>query len=103
MTKPLSPLHRPLIPGEYDPVSTPPSPAPPSRIAVLASLDHRLLASRPHSLGPGGASALFSQAVFKALVDEMSEQLREGPFEITNEDGEVRRWAKEIIEAFEGE
>lgn len=100
MTRPLSPLHRPLEDGDLSAVT---SPAPFSRIDLLRALDQRVLASRLHSLGPGGASALFSQAVSKALVDDMAEQLREGPFEITGEDGDVRRWAKEIIEAFEGE
>lgn len=100
MTRPLSPLHRPL---EDDGFNPPITPSVPNRIDLLRALDQRLLADRSHSLGPGGASALFSQAVSKALVDEMAEQLREGPFETTSEDGEVRRWAKEIIEAFEGE
>lgn len=99
MTRPLSPLHRPLEDGDPSAVMPPV----PTRIDLLRALDQRILTSRPHSLGPGGASALFSQAVSKALVDDMAEQLREGPFEITGEDGEVRRWAKEIIEAFEGE
>lgn len=94
MTRPLNPIHRPL--EEANPKPAPPS----SRFALLASLDSRVLSGRTHSLGAGGASALFSRAVDKALVDEMAEQLREGPFEVSEEDGDVRRWAKDIIEAF---
>jgi hypothetical protein len=73
------------------------------RITRLANLDSRPLAGRPHSLGPGGASAIFARAVEQALRDEIAEQLREGPFEISEEDSEVRRWAKEIIEVFSEE
>ena len=73
---------------------------PPSRIARLATLDPRILAGRPHSLGPGGASALLSQAVSRALVDEMAEQLREGPFDLEEGSSELRKWAGEIVAAF---
>jgi hypothetical protein len=97
----LSPIHAPLDPADA-PTPTP-SIAPPPRIALLASLETRSLSGHPHSLGPGGASALFTRAVQKALVDEMAEQLREGPFEVKPEDSDLRRWALEIIEAFEGE
>jgi hypothetical protein len=75
------------------------SPAP-SRIALLVELDTRPLSNRPYSLGPGGASAIFSRAVEKALVDEIAEQLREGPFEPQEDDSELRRWAAGIIDVF---
>lgn len=77
------------------------TPAPvPTRIARLAALDNHPLSSRSHSLGAGGASSLFNRAVEKALVDEMAEQLREGPFEPQPEDSDLRRWAGEIVAAF---
>ena len=105
MTRPLSSIHAPLMTDdvvfpEFPPEQPGPPPVP-SRTVLLAQLDARLLAGRRHSLGAGGASAAFSSAVGKALIDEIAEQLREGPFEISEEDGEVRRWAKEIIAAFE--
>ena len=107
MPRPLSPIHAPLevIFPEHPPEEpgAPPVPAKQSRIARLAGLDSRILAGRKHSLGAGGASGLFAAAVQKALVDEMAEQLREGPFEGTSEDGEVREWALEIIDAFREE
>jgi len=95
-SKPQSPIHRPL--EDEEPVS-----APPSRIARLAELDQRILAGRPHSLGPGGASSLFSHAVNTALVNEMAEQLREGPFDTQEDDSDIRKWAGEIIVAFREE
>jgi len=70
------------------------------RIAKIANLDSRTLSGRSHSLGAGGASAVFARAVEQALRNEIAEQLREGPFEIQEEDSEIRRWAKEIIEVF---
>jgi hypothetical protein len=92
-----SPIHAPLDAEDI------PAPPPATRISRLAALDRQVLAGRAHSLGPGGASSLFFRAVDKALVDEIAEQLREGPFEISAEDGEVRKWAKDIITAFEEE
>jgi len=93
--KPLSPIHRPL---EDD--GNPPSTPPPSRITKLASLDSRILSGTPRSLGPGGASAAFANAVNKALVDEMAEQLRSGG---SGNDSEISDWAEEIIAAFREE
>lgn len=95
MTKPLSPIHAPFEKSE--PTSNPPL----SRMEKLAALDYRQLDGRKHSLGAGGASSVFSRAVDKALVDEIAEQLREGPFEAQEGDSEIRKWALEIIEAFE--
>jgi hypothetical protein len=96
MTKPLSPLHRPLDePVEsFETASVPIS----SRIARLAALDSHSLSGHQHSLGPGGASAMFTQAVQRALVEEMAFRLRHG-------DGgrsgtEIGEWAFEIIAAF---
>jgi hypothetical protein len=80
------------MPVANRPVSTPP----PTRIAKLAALDQRLLAGTPRSLGPGGASSAFSQAVQQALVEEMVEQLR-GRITLRSEIGD---WAAEIIAAF---
>lgn len=81
-----------------------PKPVVPSRISRLTALDQHVLDGRKHSLGAGGASALFSRAVEKALVDEIAEQLREGPFETQETDSEIRKWAAEIVSAFcEGE
>jgi hypothetical protein len=101
MTKPLSPIHRPLDiidttdTGEpYIPL-TPPIP---SRIARLAQLDSHSLSGRQHSLGPGGASAMFTQAVQRALVEEMAFQLRHG--NVGQPGTEIGEWAFEIIAAF---
>ena len=91
--KPQSPIHRPL--EEVDPPAAPP----PTRIARLAALDSRKLAGTVRSLGPGGASAVYEQAVRKALVDEMVEQLR-GRVTLRSEVGD---WAAEIIAAFREE
>lgn len=89
MTKPQSPIHRPLDDAEpVDPI--------PSRIARLAQLDSHSLSGRQHSLGPGGASAMFTQAVQRALVEEMAAQLR-GQGEV---DSEIGVWAGRIIAAF---
>ena len=96
MSKPQSPIHRPL--DEVDLVPAPPSV--PSSISRLAALDQYVLARRTHSLGPGGVSSIFSRAIEKALIDEIAEQLREGPFETQNGDSEIRKWAGAIIEAF---
>lgn len=89
MTKPLSPIHAPL-----DELPSPVNVS--SRIARLAQLDSHSLSGRQHSLGPGGASAMFTQAVQRALVEEMTAQLR-------GDDGsmsEIGAWADEIIAAF---
>lgn len=99
MTRPLSPIHRPLDPVIADLVDKYLLPAPPARISRLAALDQRILAGTSRSLGPGGASAAFSNAVQKALVDEMADQLRGGTGEGLSEIG---KWAAEIIEAFQG-
>jgi hypothetical protein len=100
MARPLSPIHRPLDPVIADLVDKDPPPAPPTRISRLAALDQRLLSGTVRSLGPGGASAAFSNAVQKALVDEMADQLRGGTGESLSEIG---RWATEIIDAFREE
>jgi hypothetical protein len=73
-----------------------PTPAP-SRLDLLAQLDFCLLSGRRHSLGPGGASSIFSRAVDKALCDEIADQLRGGS---SGRDSEIGKWAAEIIEAF---
>lgn len=86
MTRPLSPIHRPL---------DEPEPAP-TRISRLAALDSRALSGRAHSLGPGGASSMFSRAVERALVEEMAGQLRGEPSSVS----EIGDWAAEIIAAF---
>lgn len=78
----------------------PPVPPPSTRLSRLAALDSRILAGNPRSLGPGGASAVYEQAVRKALVDEMADQLRGGTGESLSEIG---KWAAEIIEAFSEE
>ena len=104
MTRALSPIHAPLETDIVFPErpSEEPWPKPvPSRVELLAQLDHRVLSGRRHSLGAGGASSLFTAAVSKALIDEMAEQLREGPFESVESDSEIRKWAVEIIAAFE--
>ena len=91
MTKPLSPIHAPLDPD--NPAATI---VLPSRISRLAQLDSHVLSGRQHSLGPGGASAMFTQAVQRALIEEMTAQLR-------GDDGsmsEIGAWADEIIAAF---
>lgn len=102
MSKPLSPIHRPLAIGEFAPVdpeeavakdTTPPIP---SRISRLAQLDFHTLSGRQHSLGPGGASAMFTQAVQRALIEEMAEQLRGDVGSMS----EIGNWAGEIIAAF---
>lgn len=105
MNRPLSPIHAPLDPygehpGDRDPTYVPRGLAVvTSRLAQLAVLDQRPLAGRQHSLGPGGASAAFSRAVDKALVDEMAEQLRGRP----RGTGELATWAADIIAVFEGD
>lgn len=92
MSKPLSPIHRPLEDAD-------PAPAPPvSRISRLASLDRRVLSGHQHSLGPGGASALFARAVDRAMVEEMADQLRG---ELGSRESEIGCWAAEIIAAFQ--
>lgn len=91
--KPQSPIHRPL--EEVDPPAVPPAP---TRIARLAALDSRKLAGTERSLGPGGASAVYEQAVRKALVDEMVFQLRHG--NAGRPGTEIGEWAFEIIAAF---
>ena len=100
--KPQSPIHRPL--EEVDPPSTPP----PTRIARLAVLDSRKLAGTVRSLGPGGASAVYEQAVRKALVDEMADQLRGRVMTGANTTwppdlSEIGQWAADIIAAFKEE
>jgi hypothetical protein len=104
MTKPLSPLHRPLDIIDASDIGepyVPPSPPPiPSRIARLAQLDSHSLSGRQHSLGPGGASAMFTQAVQRALVEEMAAQLRLSPVETEGYDSEIGKWAQAIIAAF---
>lgn len=98
MTKPQSPIHRPLDDNEelaMETASRLPAP-PPTRTALLAQLDSRALSGRVHSLGPGGASSMFSRAVEKALVDEMAAQLRGNP--VSSRD--VGWWARDIIAAF---
>jgi hypothetical protein len=79
----------------------------------LAGLDHRILSGHQHSLGPGGASALFAKAVDKALVDELAEQMRavSGTYgsvaaaELAKRGklSEIGQWAVEIIATFRGE
>jgi len=89
MTRPQSPIHRSL--DDADPVDPIPS-----RIARLAALDSHSLSGRQHSLGPGGASAMFTQAVQRALVEEMAAQLRG----LDTGESEIGDWAGEIIAAF---
>lgn len=96
MTRALSPIHRPLD-DEEPPESSEPSPVR-SRIALLAALDHRAISGHRHSLGPGGASAMFTQAVQRALVEEMAFQLRHG--NVGQPGTEIGEWAFEIIAAF---
>jgi hypothetical protein len=67
------------------------------RIARLANLDSRTLAGRPHSLGPGGASAIFARAVEQALRDEIADQLRGSG---TEDGNEISEWAAGIVDAF---
>jgi hypothetical protein len=101
MARPLSPIHRPLDPVIADLVDIEPKdpfPAPPTRIARLAALDQRTLGGTPRSLGPGGASAVYEQAVRKALVDEMVFQLRHG--DAGRPGTEIGEWAFEITAAF---
>lgn len=104
MTKPLSPIHAPLDPDGSDfargPTSAAEAVAIPSRIARLAQLDSHSLSGRQHSLGPGGASAMFTQAVQRALVEEMAAQLRLSPVETEGYDSEIGKWAQAIIAAF---
>jgi len=84
-----SPIHRPL---EEEVVPT----QAPRRITLLAELDRRVLSGHRHSLGAGGASAVFGQAVSKALVEEMTDQLRgDGAT-----DSAIGEWASDIIGAF---
>ena|ERR1700678_1380864 len=108
MARPLSPIHRPLDPVIADLVDKDPPPAPPTRIAKLAALDQRILAGTSRSLGPGGASAAYSNAVQKALVDEMADQLRGRVMTGANttwppDSSEIGDWAAEIIAAFKEE
>ncbi len=88
---PRSPIHRPI--DDDDP---PPVPPAHSRITRLASLDSRILSGTARSLGPGGSSAAFANAVNKALVDEMADQLRG----VSGNYSEISDWAAEIIAAF---
>jgi hypothetical protein len=110
MTRPLSPIHRPIDPEIADLVEKPVQ----SRIARLAALDSRKLAGTVRSLGPGGASAVYEQAVRKALVDEMADQLRMSPgtygavatIELEKRGvkrSEIGLWAADIIAAFREE
>jgi hypothetical protein len=99
VTKPLSPIHRSLDPDTADLAE--PCPPPPTRIAKLAALDSRILSGNSRSLGSGGASATFEQAVRKALVDEMVFQLRHG--DVGRPGTEIGEWAFEIIAAFKEE
>ncbi len=92
MARPLSPIHRPLSPGEVESVTS----GVPSRIALLEGLDRRSLSGRTHMLGPGGASAAFSRAVDRALAEEIADQLRGRPMS----GSEIGLWAAEIIAAF---
>lgn len=95
--RPQSSIHRPLEESEQ-PV------APLPRVVRLAQLDIRRLASRVHSLGAGGASAVFGRAVEKALIDEMAEQLRCGRRgAVCESDGDIAMWAADIIAAFREE
>ena len=99
MAKPLSSIHAPL--DIIDTTDTgepyiPLAPPIPSRISRLAQLDFHVLSGRQHSLGPGGASAMFTQAVQRALIEEMVEQLRGSSESVS----EVGQWAAEIIAAF---
>ena len=107
MSKPLSPIHAPLSPDGSELSKGPASaaeftvqadttPPIPSRISRLAQLDSHVLSGRQHSLGPGGASAMFTQAVQRALIEEMVEQLRGSSESVS----EVGQWAAEIIAAF---
>ena len=93
MTKPLSPIHAPLDPD--NPAATIVLPL---RISRLAQLDSHVLSGRQHSLGPGGASAMFTQAVQRALVEEMAFQLRHS--NVGQPGTEIGEWAFEIIAAF---
>ena len=79
------------------PIANRNSPAvpPPTRISRLAALDQRLLSGTVRSLGPGGASAVYEQAVRKALIEDMADQLRA--------QGQIGQWAAEIIAAFREE
>lgn len=110
MTKPQSSIHPPLITDEeaeriiYSDRSTmpiPTSPAIPTRIQRLGELDRWPIHGNPQSLGHGGSSSVFSEAIRQALRDELADQLRG----ITHEgrlacpDG-IGEWAREIIEAF---
>ena len=109
MSKPLSPIHAPLDPDGLELSKGPASaaesiaqagttPPIPSRISRLAQLDSHSLSGRQHSLGPGGASAMFTQAVQRALVEEMAFQLRHG--NVGQPGTEIGEWAFEIIAAF---
>jgi hypothetical protein len=117
VARPISPIHAPIDVdgvGVIHPESADPPPVPPpTRISRLAALDSRVLAGTSRSLGPGGASAAYSNAVQKALIDEMAEQLRAGPgtygavatreLEKRGKLSEIGQWAAEIIAAFQGE
>ena len=97
MTRPLSPIHRPLEPDEpAEPVAAPLL----TRIEILAQLDRRVLHGRVHSIGAGGASSIFARAVDKALVEEMADQLRGLTRERKAEPTEIEKWADDIIAAF---
>jgi hypothetical protein len=101
MNKPQSSIFRPL--GELDSVPDPSAapPPPPSLIARRAALDPRPLHHRPFSLGPGGASSLFSRAVERALVEEMAGQLRGQVISGDSANAsEIGKWAADIIAAF---
>lgn len=88
MSKPLSPIHAPLDTDMTPPIL--------SRISRLAQLDSHSLSGRQHSLGPGGASAMFTQAVQRALVEEMAAQLRG----VDTNESAISDWAWAIIESF---
>jgi len=117
MPRPLSPIHRPLDtfvddpiepdddylargPASFHRLDNPPPATPPTRISRLAQVDQRVLAGTPRSLGPGGASAVYEQAVRKALVDEMADQLRFGVDMNKRLNSEIAWWAAEIVAAF---
>ncbi len=105
--KPQSPIHRPLE-DDADPPATPT----PTRIERIAQLDQRRVGGSSRSLGPGGASAAFANAVQKALVDEIADQLRRSSGtwgdvaerELArrgHQPSEIGKWAADIIAAFE--
>ena len=94
--KPQSPIHRPLE-DDADPSIVPT----PTRIERIAQLDQRRVGGSSRSLGPGGASAAFANAVQKALVDEMADQLRNRKGPDVHRSTAIGAWAADIIAAFE--